>query len=52
MAFVAKIATGPLPIQLASLVATVTSVHAVHLAWATVTETNNYGFYNPAPFEQ
>jgi hypothetical protein len=44
-AFVAKIATAPLPIQLASFTATLATVNTVHLAWTTVTETNNYGFY-------
>jgi CSLREA domain-containing protein len=34
-----------LPIQLATFTASLVSVNSVHLAWTTVTETNNYGFY-------
>ncbi len=34
----------PLPIQMASLTATIAN-HAVMLEWTTVSETNNYGFY-------
>ncbi len=34
-----------LPIQLASLTATVTGGSKVRLDWTTITETNNYGFY-------
>jgi lysophospholipase L1-like esterase len=33
-----------LPIQLATFTASLVSANAVHLAWSTVTETNNYGF--------
>lgn len=34
----------PLPIQLASLAATVVNQNEVRIDWTTVTETNNYGF--------
>ena len=36
--------TGPLPIQLASLTATVVNQNEVRVDWTTLTETNNYGF--------
>jgi hypothetical protein len=36
---------GPLPIQIASLYATIVDAQNVRLDWTTVTETNNYGFY-------
>ena len=34
----------PLPIQLASLTATITAQNQVHVDWVTLSETNNYGF--------
>ncbi len=34
----------PLPVQLASFTATATSYTEVHIAWKTLTETNNFGF--------
>jgi hypothetical protein len=36
---------GPLPVQLASFTAQINQTGGVRLNWATVTETNNYGFY-------